>query len=362
MKINFISVGFSCLILTSCATKQQEKTETPNLLVTLPETKDTTVYNEYVGQIRAIQHIELRALDEGYLHKIYVDEGQRVKAGQLIFQILPTVYQAEKEKAKAEAEFAKIEYLNTKALSDSGIVSSKELALSKAKLDKSKAELSLANARLGFTEIRAPFNGIIGRFKDVRLGSLLEGGELLTALSDNSKMWVYFNVPESEYLNFVSMKGGNQNINKEVKLKMANGQYYNFTGKVEVIEADFNNETGNIAFRATFENPNSLLRHGQTGKIFMPRKLEKAMLIPQKATFEILDKKYVYVLRNHKVQAQQIEVGSEIPHIYIVTKGLTNRDTVLVEGLRKVKNGDEIETHFKPQEQIVQDLIQLHAE
>lgn len=361
MKNIIFIYGLTMLLLSSCAHEHHAKHEEGTYLVTLPQVVDTLVYSEYVAQIRAIQHIELRALDEGYLEKIFVDEGQRVKKGEMIFQLLPTIYQAEVQMAKAEAEFARIEYQNTKLLADSGIVSPNELALVKAQYDKAKAELALADAHMGFTEIRAPFDGIIGRFNEVRLGSLLEEGELLTTLSDNSQMWVYFNVPESEYLDYIT-KHHEQDVNQEVQLKMANGEFFESPGEVETIEADFNNETGNIAFRATFSNPNKVLRHGQTGKVYMPKKLDNALLIPQKATFEILDKKYVYLVKDNMVQAQEIEVGSELPHIYEVLNGLAADDTLLVEGLRKVKNGEKVHSHFQTQDDVIKALVQLPAE
>ena len=119
---------------------------------------------------------------------------------------MPLIYKAEMQKAKAEVDFAEIEYKNTKSLADNNIVSANELAMVKAKLDKANAELALAKVHFDFTEIRAPFDGIIGRFNDVRLGSLVEEGDLLTTLSDNSKMWVYFNVPEAEYLGYAKSK------------------------------------------------------------------------------------------------------------------------------------------------------------
>jgi membrane fusion protein (multidrug efflux system) len=175
-----------------------------------------------VCQIRSIQHIELRALEKGYLQHIYVDEGKLVKKGQLLFQILPVVYQAEAQKAHAEVSFAEIEYLNTKALADSNIVSKNELALAKAKLEKAQADFQLAKAHLSFTEIRAPFDGIVGRFNDVRMGSLLDEGELLTTLSDNNKMWVYFNVPEAEYINYTTQRSSETAAH--VSLQMANNQ------------------------------------------------------------------------------------------------------------------------------------------
>lgn len=191
------------LLCVGCHSEKHEKHDTLTLTVTSPLQQDTVINKEYVSQIHSFQHIELRALERGYLQRVYVDEGQFMKKGQLLFQVMPMVYQAEVGKAKAEVNFAEIEYQNTKNLADSNIVSQSELALAGAKLDKAKAELNLANTHLGFTEIRAPFDGIVGRFQ-VRLGSLLDEGELLSTLSDNSKVWVYFNVPEAEYLDYTT--------------------------------------------------------------------------------------------------------------------------------------------------------------
>lgn len=352
-----------CLVVlfnTACKHSEHEKKEETKFVVTNPVKKDTLVYNEYVCQIRSVQHIELRALEKGYLQHIYVDEGQLVKKGELMFQIMPMVYQAETEKAQAEVNFAEIEYLNTKSLADSNIVSKNELALSMARLNKAKAELALSQAHLGFTKIRAPFDGYMDRFH-VRQGSLVDEGELLTTLSDNSHMWVYFNVPESEYLDYASRDNNGRKLN--VKLEMANGDLFDQAGVVETIEADFNNETGNIAFRATFPNPKGLLRHGETGNILMPVPLEKALLIPQKATFEILDKKYVYVVDDKNVvKSREITVGTELPHLYAITAGLDENDKILVEGLRKVKNNDEIHYEVRNQKVILAELNHLHAE
>ncbi len=348
------------LLNAGCRHGAQEKHEVTKFIVTSPVVKDTLVYREYVCQISAIQHIEVRALERGYLQNIYVDEGQAVKKGQLMFQIMPMIYEAERQKAKAEVNFAEIEYLNTKNLADSNIVSPNELALSAARFNKTKAELSLAQAHLDFTKIRAPFGGIMDRFH-VRQGSLVDEGELLTTLSDNSKMWVYFNVPEAEYLDFITSVKSEKA--QEVILQMANNKLFEYKGVVQTIEADFNNETGNIAFRSVFPNPKGMLRHGETGNILMPIALKSALLIPQEATFEILDKKYVFVVdKNNVVNTREIKTGAEIPHLYVVTEGLQEKDKILVEGLRKVRNNQKIEYDFRGQEMIVAHLTGLHAE
>ncbi|MCB9359901.1 MAG: efflux RND transporter periplasmic adaptor subunit [Flavobacteriales bacterium] len=347
------------LINVGCNPKNKgEHHENTKFLVTSPLKKDTSITKEYVCQIHAIQHIELRALEKGYLQNIYVDEGQYVKKGDPLFQIMPAMYEAELQKAQAEASFAEIEYQNTKSLADSNIVSANELALAKAKLEKAKAEVSMAQVHLNFTSIEAPFDGIVGRFH-VRLGSLLDEGELLTELSDNSKLWVYFNVPEAEYLDYKSI---NKDSLQQVNLLMANHKLFNHSGVIETIESDFNNETGNIAFRATFPNSEKLLRHGETGSIQIPENHKGALIIPQKATFEILDYKYVFVVdKDNVIQSRKITIGEELPHLYIVTDGLSEGDKILIEGLRKVDNNDKIDYDFIKPESVLSNL-ELYAE
>jgi membrane fusion protein (multidrug efflux system) len=361
MKNISVIVCLASLLINFGCGHNEQKQEDEKFLVTSPIEQDTLVYKSYVCQIHSIQHIELRALEKGYLQNINVDEGQHVKKGQLLFQIMPVIYQAETQKAQAEVNFIEIEYQNTKKLADSNIVSRNELALAKAKLDKAKAELELANAHLGFTQISAAFDGIVGLFR-ARSGSLLDEGDLLTTLSDNNKMWVYFNVPETEYLAYIQSKAKHQDL-PEVKLQMANNQMFDQTGIIETIEADFNNETGNIAFRATFQNPQGILRHGETGNVLMPIPLKDALIIPQKATFEVLEKKHVFVIdENNVAQSRQITVGMELPHLFVVTDGLKKGDKILLEGLRKVKNEQKISYDFVDPKKAISELDKLHAE
>lgn len=353
---------YLCIFLftISCSKKEKEETKEPEkFLITNPIQKDTTIIKSYVCQVHSIQHIELRALEKGYLQKIYVDEGQYVKKGQLMFQIMPALYNAEVKKAEAESNFAHIEYMNTKALADSNIVSKNELALARAKYDKALAEQQLANVHLSFTQIRAPFSGIMDHL-EVRLGSLVDEGELLTTMSDNSQMWVYFNVPEAEYLDYKTKISNNNLLN--VRLLMANNEIFPYPGKVSTIEADFNNETGNIAFRATFPNPKGLLRHGETGNILVEVPIKNELLIPQKATFEVLDKTYVFVIdKENKVRSREIKIAAELPHLYAVSSGITTGDKILIEGLRKVKENEVIETTFENPNTVIRNL-DVHAE
>lgn len=342
------------------------------LEISSPIKKDTSYYNEYVSQIRAYQRIELKALEKGYLQKVLVDEGQLIHKGQLLFEIQPTIYlaeiqkaQAELAQAEAEKEKARVEYQNIKALADSNIVSINELALAQAELqktdahvDNAKAELALTEAHLQFTKIRAPFSGIVGRFEDIRLGSLLEEGEELTTLTDNSKMWIYFNVPEAVYLDYAQQPSEVAAL----ELQLANNQLFDHKGEITAIEAEFDNATGTIPFRATFQNPKRLLRHGQTGNILWPIQLKEVLLIPQKATYEVLEKRYVFVVDDEgHVTSREIKIATELDNVYVISEGLSMNDKFLIEGLRKVKNGDQIEFEYKAPEEVYNHL-ELHAE
>jgi membrane fusion protein (multidrug efflux system) len=318
--------------------------------ITTPWREDLDIKKEYVSQIRAVQHIELRSLEKGYLQNIYVDEGQFVTKGQKMFQIMPLLLQAELKKATAEYQLTKIEYDNTLILQQRNVVSINELLLSKARLNKAHAEMEMADAHVQFSTVKAPFSGIMDRF-NVRLGSLVNEGDLLTTISDNSNMWVYFNVSEADYLDYMEHKKSDNEA--AIELVLANGSTFAYKGKVDTIEADFNNEVGNVAFRATFPNPEKLLRHGETGTVLLTRKYNNALVIPQKATFEVLDKKFVYVVDDkNEIHSQEITIAAEVPHLFIVASGINENDKILLEGLGKVHVGDVIKTQIQDHETV----------
>ncbi len=329
------------------------------LEISTPIRKNLFIEKEYVAQIHAIRHIEVRAMERGFIEKIFVDEGQKVHEGQLLFKLVQNHFLAEFDKANAEANALRIEYENTRSLAQKNIVSQNELSLAKANLDKAIADVTMARTHLAWTEINAPFDGFIDRL-EVRKGSLVEENEALTSLSDISKMWVYFNLPEAEYLDYVSGKIKQSQV--KVRLKMANGKIFDQTGIIETIVADFDNTTGNIEFRATFPNPKNILRHGQTGNILMATPYRDALVIPQKATFEILDKMYVFVVdASNTLEQRRIEVAAELPHVFIIKKGLKETDRILIDGLRKVHKGQEIKPVMRPPEQVIEGL-NLYAE
>ncbi|RED23718.1 membrane fusion protein (multidrug efflux system) [Flavobacterium cutihirudinis] len=345
-------IAFVCLV--SCTTKKEEKEEVETFTVTSPVKIDTSFTKEYVSQIKSVRNIEIRAQEKGFLQNIYVDEGQFVRKGQILFKIMPNMYQSELLKAQAEQKSTEIELQNSKLLADKNIVSKNELSVAQAKLQSAKAEVALAKLHLSFTEIRAPFDGTIDRIP-LKLGSLIDEGELLTSLSDNSQMFAYFNVSEPEYISYeTNIKDRADN---KVNLVLANGDIFKEKGNVEVIESEFNNETGNIAFRARFPNSGKLLRNGETGQVQMNVPLKNAIVIPQKATYEIQDKKYVFIVgKDNKVTSREIMITGEIPDLYVIKSGLSENDKILLEGVQKVKENDKIKYEYQAPQKVINNL------
>lgn len=353
-------IALSVLLLAvSCNKKKEEKEEVTTYPVTSPVVMDTVINKEYVAQIQSVKNIEVRAQEKGFLEQIFVDEGQYVQAGQTLFRIMPKLYQAELLKAKAEVEQASIELKNASTLAGNNIVSKNEKAMAKAKLDAANAEMKLAQIHLSFTDIKAPFSGIINRIP-LKLGSLVDEGDLLTSLSDNTSIYTYFNVSEPEYLSYqthAADRGSNQ-----VSLITANGETYSQKGEVQTIEGEFDNETGNIAFRAKFPNPDKLLRNGETGKVRMTMPVHNALIIPQKATYEIQDQKYVFVVdKNGTAKSRNIKIAYELPDLYVVSSGISKGDQILLEGVQKVKDDQKVKTKFQDPKKVLQSL-KLKAE
>jgi membrane fusion protein (multidrug efflux system) len=349
--------------------KEEEHEETRKLVVTSPVEMDVTITQQFVCQIHSQRHIDVCALDSGYLEEIAIREGQAVKKGDVMFKILPVLYKAKADAEVAEALVAEREYNNTKQLFETKkIVSENEVLLFEARRDKAKAKAEMAKAELNFTKIVAPFDGIVDRQRQ-QLGSLIKEGEILTTLSDNRLMWVYFNVPEARYLEYMSARKEHE-AEDRIELLLASGETFPQPGKIGAIEGQFNNETGNIAFRADFPNPDGLLRHGQTGTILIHRTLKNALVIPQRATFEILDKRYVKIVGEDGVADQRlITVKHELDDIFVIDRkvdvkekiGLEVNDKIVLEGVREVEVGAKVEYEFRKPDEALKNQ-KFHAE
>jgi len=350
-QIQFIILALICLSLPAC-NKQEEQAESEHqkIVTTSPKVEDVTITQQYVCQIHSQRYIEVRALQEGYLEQIPVKEGQAVKADEVLFKVRPILYKTRLAAEEAEAKLAQLELNNTKKLNEQQVVSLQEVALFEAKLARAEAKVAQARAELNFTEVKAPFDGIIDRLFQQQ-GSLVKKEDLLTTLSDNSVMWVYFNVPEARYLEYKASQGKTKDntrlklANAKIELVLADGNKFEYdAGDTVTVEGKFNNETGNIAFRADFPNPDGLLRYGQTGTVLIHRALKNATIIPQRATYEILDKRYVYAIDKDNVPHQrEIAIQHELEDIFVLKSGLKVGEKFVLEGMRQIHDGVKLE-------------------
>jgi len=354
-KTYFISLIFSVALL-SCSTEKRQKQANQriqNFPVVQLASMDTLLYKEFVAEINAVRHIEVRARIEGFLDKIHVDEGQKVKKNQALFHLNSEEFEAEMDKmnanlesAIATAKAAELELSRIKLLVEKNVISESELEVANAKFSAANARIKEAKSahsnaaiQLSYTRLRSPFEGVIDRIP-LKEGSLVTKGELLTKIFDNSSVKVYFNVSESEYLNYQKMLVSGDEQNRMVSLTLADGTVYPHPGKIETMQGEINSSTGTIAFRASFPNPDGILKHGSTGKITLKNSVRSALLLPQKSTFEIQDRQFVYVLDNeNRVQVRSFQPETRFSHFYIVRSGLQQGDRIVYEGIQNLKGG-----------------------
>jgi membrane fusion protein, multidrug efflux system len=342
--------------------EEEHKEEPRKVVVTSPKAMTVTLTQPFVCQIRSQRHIDICALEEGYLEAIRIVEGQSVKAGEEMFKVVPVIYKAELDAATAEAKFARIKLQNTKTLFENKlqIVSQNEVYLYEAELAKAEAKMKLAEAKWNFATIKAPWDGIVHRQLQQQ-GSLIKEGEILTTLSDNSVMWVFFNVPEKQYLEYMASSKQDKDDQK-IELELASHTKFPQACIKLTVEGQFNNETGNIPFRADFPNPDGVLRHGQTGTIQIHRTLKNALVIPQRATFELLDKRYVWVIGEDDVAHQKlITIKHELEDVFVVNSGIDAKDKIVLEGVREVVEGGKVEYEFREPEAAINNQ-KFHAE
>jgi membrane fusion protein (multidrug efflux system) len=342
------------LLVVSCNAKKETVSDKPETFKVVNPTLIDTIYTkEYIADIHSLQNVEIRTHVKGFIEKIHIDEGKAVKAGQLLFSLGNREFRENLLKAQAnfksiiaEIKVAEVELKNTRTLADKKIVSNTELEMAiakkealEAKLEEAKAAVSIAKLNLSYTEVRAPFNGVINRIP-YKTGSLVSEGDLLTTISNNQEVFAYFNLSEREFLDL--KKKGDQK-NAEVNLMLANNEIFSQTGRIETVENEIDKGTGNIAFRARFKNPGLLLKHGSSGKVLVREELTNAMVIPQKATFEIQDKIYVYTVdQQNRIRMRNISPALRLTHLYVIESGLDTGDRLIFEGIQQVKEGEQI--------------------
>lgn len=370
------------LTLVACSGKKQQASLPSNnefaVETISPQTADLNT--TYPAIIKGVQDVEIRSKVSGNIVKQMVDEGDFVKAGQPLFQIDPTQYRSAVEQARAAVNVAKasiatqeLTVQNKRMLRQRDIVSQfdldvavNQLATLRAQLGQAKAALAAATDQLSFCTIRATSSGVIGSIP-YRLGTLVgpSSPEPLTVVSNLSTMYAYFSLTEKQLLEMTRTSGGSSAAVKdlpEVTLLLADGTTYEQKGKVSSLSGVLDVSTGSVKMRATFANPQSVLRSGATGQISFPVHHTNAILVAQKSTYEIQNKKFVYVVgKDNKVKATEIEVLPQNDgQTYVVTKGLNVGDRIVVEGVNKLSNDMEIKPITPQQSEAQQKKSQQH--
>ncbi|PYF69513.1 membrane fusion protein (multidrug efflux system) [Pedobacter nutrimenti] len=364
-------------VLISCGGNKKEKEAQaaaaakqpqPYPVLTVKE-QSTTLNSQYPATLEGIQNIDIRPKVDGFIQRIYVDEGAAVKKGQILFTIDAPQYEqavrtakAAISSAEADVNTAQLQVNKTKPLVDKDIISKYELDAAqltlqskKAALAQAKAELVNAKVNLGYTTITSPVDGVIGSIP-FKTGSLVSssGTTPLTTVANISKIYAYFSLNEKQLLDFSrnykgkTLEAQMKNI-PAVSLALADGTIYAENGKIESINSLINTGTGSVSLRATFSNPVRLLRSGASAQVIIPQHLENVILIPQKATTDLQGKKFVFVVDDKGiVKNTEIEIMENAKdNFYVVTKGLKANDKIVLEGFQSLKDGAEI----KPQEQ-----------
>ncbi len=335
----------------------------PMLPVLIVNSTPATTYQEFSASLEGSKDIEIRPQVEGYLEKIYVDEGAQVRKGQPLFQINSRPYREQLNNANASLSAAKANLANAEInvskltpLVQNNVISDVQLKTAKTAYDAAAANVAQAQAmvsnaqiNLGYALIKAPVDGYVGRIPH-KTGSLvgLNTAEPLTVVSEIKEVYAYFSLSENDFLQFKNTFAGNsieEKIKKmpPVELVLADGSIYGQKGKVQTVTGQFDNSIGAISFRASFPNADRLLRSGNTGKVRIPIVLQNALAVPQEATFEIQDKVFVFAVGDsNKVTSKPITISGKTATYYFVESGVQAGEKIVFSGTGNLRDGTAI--------------------
>ena len=354
----------SCCLVALCSRGQgnQGTGAAPEYAVIEAQTTTANLKNSYPATIRGKQDVEIRPMVSGFITQLHVDEGSTVKKGQVLFTIDQVQYLAAVKTAEAAVETAKaalqtqeLTTQNNRELNKRGIVSDYQLStsenqLAQAKASLAQAEASLVNAQrnLEYTEVTSPSDGIVGEIP-YRIGSLVSPSMAtpMTTVADNSEMFAYFSMTERQLLSMVREGGTTKEILAKlpsIQLQLIDGSIYPDSGRVATISGVIDPTTGSVSMRALFPNSHNILRSNSTGNVIFPNPMQSVIMIPQSATTEIQDKRFVYVVqadntvKNTEVKTFTLDDGKN----FFVTAGLKQGDKIVIEGVQALSDGQAI--------------------
>ncbi|CAM4219861.1 efflux RND transporter periplasmic adaptor subunit [Gillisia hiemivivida] len=351
LKLLIVSIGL--ISLASCGEgKDQNAAQAaqpkPYPVYEVP-TKTVTGFTTYPASIEGIVNSEVRAKVSGYITKVLVDEGEQVKAGQILFKLETQSLSQDAAAAKANVNAAQVEVDKLKPLVEKNIISSVQLETAKAKLQQAQSGYNSILANIGYANIKSPVDGYVGAIRK-REGALISASdqEPLTTVSDISKVYAYFSMNESDYLDFIQDAEGTTIQDKidnipAVRLKLANGSLYDQEGKIQTINSVINPNTGSISFRAIFDNPSRLLTNGNSAILEIPKTYKDVLVISQESTYEQQGNTLVFKLQNNdSVVSSIVKVKAKVDNLYVIESGVEQGDSVVAKGTDKLRSGTRI--------------------
>lgn len=349
---HFFTVLLSSVLFISCGNKQEQAAAPagpmPFPIVTVQK-QDAVTFQEFAANLEGQQNVEIRPKVNGFIQKIYVDEGQSVRKGQLLFKLETQTLNQDASAAKSSVRAAQVEVDRLKPLVERGIISNVQLETAKARLAQAQSAYGSIAANIGYGTITSPVDGVIGSIP-YKAGSLVSSAseQPLTTVSDARIVRAYFSLNEKQLLQFNKTFKGSSIAEKlknvpEVTLLLPDNSEYDIKGRLVTMNGMVNPTTGTTAFRAEFKNPEAILRSGSTGIIRLPVIRKDVILVPQNAVFEMQGKQLIYVVgAGNKVKSVVIQTGGTSGRDFIVTSGLEAGDKVVVEGASKLKDDVEI--------------------
>ncbi|MCR5861067.1 efflux RND transporter periplasmic adaptor subunit [Flavobacterium sp. J372] len=348
-KTIILSAIAALTILASCGKKQEQQAPPQGPMpfpVQTVERQDATTYEEYTANLEGQQNVEIRPKVDGFIQKIYVDEGQQVRKGQLLFKLETQTLNQDAAAARANVNAAQVEVDRLAPLVERNIISKVQLETAKARLAQAKAAYASVAATIRYGTITSPVNGVIGTLP-YKEGSLVSANSQmpLTTVSDSKIMRAYFAMNEKQMLNFTkTFKGATlqQKLSNvpPVSLLLVDGSEYDHKGKLETVSGLVNEGTGTSDFRAEFANPEAVLRSGSTGVVRIPIQRKDAILVPQNAVFDMQGKQMVYVVqKDNTVKSKVITTATTSGLNFVVSEGLEAGEVIVTEGTSKLKDG-----------------------
>ncbi|WP_100613878.1 efflux RND transporter periplasmic adaptor subunit [Confluentibacter citreus] len=346
---SIIIPSLALFLLVSCGNnngnQQQAAQMPPTFPVSQLESKTVTGFQEYPTNIEGIINSHVRAKVSGYIQKVYVDEGQKVQKGQILFKLETQSLSQDAGAAKARINVAQVEVDKLIPLVEKNIISPVQLETAKANLAQAKANYSSISANIDYATVKSPVNGYVGAI-NFREGSLVSPNDAtpLTTVSDIQQVYAFFNLNESDYLNFLENTIG-KNLDEKIKnfpevsLLLANGNTYPEKGKIQTSTGQINRNTGTVSFRAVFNNPNQLLTNGNSGRIQIPVVYENAIVVPQASTIDQQGHILLFkVGENNTVISSLITIKGRVDNLYVVESGVKAGDKIVVNGIGKLRN------------------------